>query len=354
MGFLLDDIQAVCEHLDIYRFSLLAHSAGAIYALATALRMPHRLAGRLHLLAPWIPPSQLPLLSSFPASPGTKGASAGSSSPALPRSQRFLRILPTPFLRLGNAAFLQGGLRGGGGGSTTSSPAAGRHTQSSGRARKSGDGYSAQASPRSSTNGPPPATLPRGFQPSLDAAGAPLFSDIDVHVPSDHSITGAVLLAGGAAVSSVPLPPSPSKSTRRAASAGTALARQRRYDAALTPALWTLATRAANPAVDLLVCLERRRNIGFAYPDAGVAATSASAAGGLCVRHGSRDARVPLENVRRLGRAMEKAGARCEVRVLEGEGHGLMSVAGVVGAVLTEIAKEAAAAAATGVAMGGR
>jgi len=334
----------VCEHLDIYRFSLLAHSAGAIYALATALRMPHRLAGRLHLLAPWIPPSQLSLLSSSPTFPGAKGASAGHSPPALPRSQRFLRILPTPFLRLGNAAFLQGGLRGGGG-NTASSPTAGRRPASLGRARKSGEGYSAQASPRSSTNVAPPVTLPRAFRPSVDAAGAPLFSDIDVHVPSDHSIAGAVLLAGGAAVSSVPLPPSPSKSTRRAASVRGTLARQRRYDAALTPALWTLATRAANPAVDLLVCLERRRGIGFAYPDAGAAATSASAGGGVCVRHGSRDARVPLENVRRLGWAMERAGAKCEVRVLEGEGHGLMSVAGVVGAVLTDIAKEAAVAA---------
>ena len=31
---------------------------------------------------------------------------------------------------------------------------------------------------------------------------------------------------------------------------------------------------------------------------------------------------------------------RCEVRVLEGEGHGLMASAGVMGAVLMEISKE--------------
>ena len=45
---------------------------------------------------------------------------------------------------------------------------------------------------------------------------------------------------------------------------------------------------------------------------------------------------MPLENVKWLGRNMPRA----EVRVLEGEGHGLMAVAGVMGGVLMEVSRE--------------
>lgn len=103
--------------------------------------------------------------------------------------------------------------------------------------------------------------------------------------------------------------------------------RQMTYDARLTHAIWDLATTGANPAVDLLVCLERRHTIGFRYVDI---------TRPVIVHHGSRDTRVPVDNVRWLGKTMK----RCEVRVLEGEGHGLMASAGVMGAVLMEISKE--------------
>ncbi|KAF4996134.1 hypothetical protein FDECE_12558, partial [Fusarium decemcellulare] len=46
-----DDVYAICQALKITKFSILAHSAGAIYALATALRMPQHIRGRIHLLA---------------------------------------------------------------------------------------------------------------------------------------------------------------------------------------------------------------------------------------------------------------------------------------------------------------
>lgn len=103
--------------------------------------------------------------------------------------------------------------------------------------------------------------------------------------------------------------------------------RQSEYDTRLTHAIWELATANANPAVDLLVCLERRQDIGFRYVDITKA---------VVIHHGSRDSRVPVENVRWLGKTMR----RCEVRVLDGEGHGLMASATVMGSVLTEIAKE--------------
>ena len=103
--------------------------------------------------------------------------------------------------------------------------------------------------------------------------------------------------------------------------------RQSDYDNRLTHMIWDLATTNANPAVDLLICLERRQAIGFRYVDINRA---------VVIHHGSRDTRVPVENVKWLGKTMR----RCEVRILEGEGHGLMASAIVMSNVLTEIAKE--------------
>jgi hypothetical protein len=103
--------------------------------------------------------------------------------------------------------------------------------------------------------------------------------------------------------------------------------RQQLYDNRLTHAIWQLATTGANPAVDLLVCLERRHTIGFRYVDI---------TRPVVIHHGSRDTRVPVDNVRWLGKTMR----RCEVRVLEGEGHGLMASAQVMGGVLMEISRE--------------
>jgi len=103
--------------------------------------------------------------------------------------------------------------------------------------------------------------------------------------------------------------------------------RRRLYDSRLTLAIWDLATTNANPSVDLLVCLERTRDIGFRYVDINRA---------IVIHHGSRDTRVPVENVKWLGRTMRQ----CEVRILEGEEHGLMASATVMANVLTEIAGE--------------
>ena len=104
-------------------------------------------------------------------------------------------------------------------------------------------------------------------------------------------------------------------------------ARARDYEECLTHSIWHLATSNSNPALDLLTCLERRRPIGFRYVDITRA---------VVIHHGSRDTRVPVENVKWLGKVMR----RCEVRILEGEGHGLMAVPGVMGDILTEVAKE--------------
>ena len=103
--------------------------------------------------------------------------------------------------------------------------------------------------------------------------------------------------------------------------------RQTEYDGRLTQTIWEAATTSANPAVDLLVCLERRQEIGFRYVDIRKS---------VVIHHGSRDSRVPVENIRWLSNMMPN----CEMRVLEGEGHGLMASATVMSSVLTEMAKE--------------
>lgn len=103
--------------------------------------------------------------------------------------------------------------------------------------------------------------------------------------------------------------------------------RQRAYDERLTFAIWDRATAHANPATDLIVCLETKQSIGFRYEDINRP---------VVIHHGSKDSRVPVDNVRWLGKIMRK----CEVRILEGEQHGLMASAQVMGNVLTEMASD--------------
>jgi len=47
-------VDEVADQLGVGKFSVLAHSAGAPYSLATALRVPERIFGSVHLLAPWV------------------------------------------------------------------------------------------------------------------------------------------------------------------------------------------------------------------------------------------------------------------------------------------------------------
>lgn len=273
---------AICQYLKLTKFSILAHSAGAIYALATALRMPQHIRGRIHLLAPWIPPSQM-------AAIGCQQQSLPIS--ALPYSQRFLRSLPTPFLRAANSSFL----------SATSASITTHLPKSSHRSKRKSLNFEipVACSGRSPGSASSPNALGNGYD--------------------ETSISKEAVLSGG-----------PGLSRRNDKSLSWRIAEKERlsnHDIRRTEAIWTLATTNANPAVDLLVCLERHQSIGFRYVDITRA---------VVIHHGSKDTRVPVENVKWLGKAMR----RCEVRVLEGEGHGLMASAAVMGGVLMEIAKE--------------
>ncbi|KAI5296390.1 hypothetical protein KEM52_003112 [Ascosphaera acerosa] len=247
-----DDIAIICNHLKIIRFSILAHSAGAIYALAAAMRMPQHIRGRIHLLAPWIPPSQIEMsniaISNVQRNPssasqsGSDTRNGSTSSPpelmrtrslAMPYSQRILKVLPTPIFKT--------------------------------------------------------ARLRR-----LARMKTIMIVIITITI-------------------------TPTRNREREHSAD--------HDARLASAIWDAATRNANPSVDLLVCLERHQPIGFRYADV---------THPCIVHHGARDSRVPVENVRWLGRTMP----RCEVRVLDDEGHALMARASVMSEILMSIAEE--------------
>ncbi|GKT54423.1 hydrolase [Colletotrichum tofieldiae] len=301
-----DDVYAICQALKITKFSILAHSAGAIYALATALRMPQHIRGKIHLLAPWIPPSQMNVFGTSQALPPTN---------AIPTSQRILRALPATFLKAANSSFM----------SATSSSITSSLPKTPRRSKRKSTATTGRDTP--ATHG-----SKRDTTPQLDKENLGLY---------DRASTGDDLSGRPAPTAMENMDRIRPNGTASAqghynadvqvlAAASDALMdkeRQTIYDTRLTHAIWELATTGANPAVDLLVCLERRHTIGFRYVDI---------TRPVVIHHGSRDTRVPVDNVKWLGKTMK----RCEVRVLEGEGHGLMASAGVMGSVLMEISKE--------------
>ncbi|KAJ5610784.1 hypothetical protein N7510_007503 [Penicillium lagena] len=285
-----DDVAIVCNYLRVTKFSILAHSAGAIYALATALRIPQHIRGRIHLLAPWIPPSQL-------SSIGSQKEPVPNN--AVPYSQRILRALPTSLLKVANTSFM----------SATSASITTSLPKSPRKAKR-------KPSAKDTLVANPGPTKPNGTLP-VETHQTP--EGEEKQLPPTPGIPNTAI-QNGARKSDATL-------GSRAKSPSEELERQRDYDTRLTHRIWELATTNANPAVDLLICLERRQTIGFRYVDI---------TRSVVIQHGSKDTRVPVENVQWLGKTMR----RCEVRILEGEGHGLMASAGVMGGVLTEIAKE--------------
>lgn len=253
--------------------------------------MPQHIRGRIHLLAPWIPPSQMNVFGASQSLPPTN---------AIPTSQRILRALPTPFLKAANSSFM----------TATSSSITSSLPKNPRRGKRKTTTKDAAA---------PTANLDQeNIGPTGYAKGAKDTQQGDMSIAMndmDHDRSHDTAAGGDTAVLAA------------AADAMADRERQVTYDSRLTHAIWELATTGANPAVDLLVCLERRHTIGFRYVDI---------TRPVVVHHGSRDTRVPVDNARWLGKTMR----RCEVRVLEGEGHGLMASAGVMGSVLMEISKE--------------
>jgi pimeloyl-ACP methyl ester carboxylesterase len=280
-----DDVAIVCNYLRVTKFSILAHSAGAIYALATALRIPQHIRGRIHLLAPWIPPSQLSTI-------GSQKDPAPTN--AIPYAQKILRALPTSLLKVANSSFM----------SATSASI----TRSVPKSPKRSKRKAAKETYNANT------ALAVPTIPSTETNSQSQRVDIAPTIKPSSATTASYRKSDTTLGSRAKFPEDEHE-------------RQRDYDTRLTYKIWELATTNANPAVDLLICLERRQDIGFRYVDI---------TRSVVIHHGSKDPRVPVDNVQWLGKTMR----RCEVRILEGEGHGLMASASVMGSVLTEIAKE--------------
>ncbi|TWU71229.1 hypothetical protein ED733_001278 [Metarhizium rileyi] len=298
-----DDVYAICQALKITKFSILAHSAGAIYALATALRMPQHIRGRIHLLAPWIPPSQMSVFGVSQTLPPTN---------AIPTSQKILRALPTTLLKAANSSFM----------TATSSSITSSLPKNPRRAKRKSNTHGKDNSNTGNRNVMPinekenPNPTPQKQDRPERKGSEKGFESPNMSENMDQiQPTGSSAVHRGAAIPESTMDVMTDKE------------RQMTYDNRLTHAIWELATTGANPAVDLLVCLERRHTIGFRYVDI---------TRPVVIHHGSRDTRVPVDNVKWLGKTMR----RCEVRVLEGEGHGLMASATVMGSVLMEMSKE--------------
>lgn len=333
-----EDVLAVCQHLGIIKFSILAHSAGAIYALATALILPHLVKGKVHLLAPWVPPSQLeaishPTASTLPANP-------------LPRSQRFLRVLPTPFLKAANSSFMTAT-------SASLKPATKRNvsrntpktTPRKGAVEQDDSPRRPMSHDRPDYNRRESMMLMDQFMPETNPMENFPLATRDGE-DDDAAFKRSLVVSATAS----PTDPNFAYATNGLNAAEHAeRERQVEYTSRLTQRTWDLATRDSNPATDLLVCLERNRDVGFRYTDVGRE---------IVITHGSEDKRVPVANVKWLAEQMNRRalgmnlGAResreswadpnakggCEVRVLQGEGHGLMASPAIMGDVLTEIA----------------
>ncbi|OCT51845.1 hydrolase [Cladophialophora carrionii] len=312
----VDDVAVLCNSLEITRFSLLAHSAGAIYALATALKMPQYVRGRIHLLAPWIPPSQMP-----------KGAALGPDSQPianLPFTHKILSVLPAQILKVANSRFL----------TATSASVDTKPLKSKKNKQIQIESLEVHLDyPHRDLNEDSPfrADMPE-VEPERPSTGTPNRA----RGMSCYQANNESLGIQGAAATSPKSDPrrqtfsaakSPAATSRPMSPRLSPEARQALYNQTLTHRIWTLATQNANPASDLVVCLERRRPIGFRYPEV---------TRSVVIHHGAKDSRVPLDNVRWLRSVMK----RCELKVLDDEGHGLMASASAMAAVLGEIAKE--------------
>lgn len=316
----VDDVAVICSSLGVERFSLLAHSAGAIYALATALKMPQYIRGKIHLLGPWIPPSQLAI-----------GQNGDNKAANLPTSHKILSFLPASFMKAANSRFLS---------ATSASLEPGsrkdRKREKNVDLSLDADLFNHEASLsradisyyNNQSMLPTPETTPSNIRSMNQPQNLSCYQSEQLRSPPLSPPPGLTNHPNQPRSST--LSPSPSAAGARTPNSYRALspeARTKLYNSTLTSRTWHLSTLNANPAIDLIICLERRRPIGFRYTDI---------TRHVVIHHGANDTRIPLENVRWLSSAMK----RCELRVLEGEGHGLMASATVMSEVLAEVGRE--------------
>jgi pimeloyl-ACP methyl ester carboxylesterase len=336
-------VEEVLDQLEIESFSILAHSAGAPYALASSIRLDERVKGSIHLLAPWV---------------STAAESAAGS-------YKWLRYVPSSVIKTAQAAewkvqawklgkpptvALQGV------GFDPRAPLSSESTASSpvfaNFAKDYPDDESDPTTPR------PPITFGRlspssSIASSLDqelairpSASTPSLLPVPARKPSlrtkkgskglfssifgsprlDESTSSSIAVASGSTVSqrtSLPLKRSTSASPEPALRSkdvkedlGTALLRA------------SHAESLRGGTADLLTILERtNKAAGFAYSDVERP---------VKVWHGLKDEKISLEGVLSMERTMQN----CKVTVIPGADHSLMTNVPVIVQVLRSIASD--------------
>ncbi|CDR37077.1 RHTO0S02e10484g1_1 [Rhodotorula toruloides] len=389
------------NHLNLSTFSILAHSAGAPYAVASSLHpsISPKVRGSLHLLAPWVsssadslagaykylryvpssvlrtaqaaewkvhgwrlgaPPTLVHSPVGYDARSGRMVEEAEGRVPVSPRESPGLLSPDGQLVTRRGSKGVMGGLGGLFSGGDRGSPSRARTLDSplptsdrrsslrpvSFFGRRTSDIGSSPKSPTSGGLAPPSPSTPvrrHSFFSSPKSTLSPPATPLRPDSPSPHSLrplsphspTHASFTASTSSLASRTTPsPALSDSPRPAIP-----------PAALIDGLLRAshAESLRGSTADLLVLLERtspssassssslpgQGQLGFSYADVPHR---------MKVWYGEKDDRISEASVRWLQREVE---GRCEVRVVQGAGHGLMTNSKVMLEVLESIAAEA-------------
>lgn len=280
-------VEQVADLLGIDRFSVLAHSAGAPFAAAVALLLPHRILGPLHLLAPWT---------------GVQQDSA----------YRWLRYVPDSVIKTAQVAewIIQGWkLNKEGPRAASKTPPIAVEDEASTAGRRD--------EPRGSDRGPIPPPKDRQLPTSRSA--------LEIRSDAFESGTSRSSRARGeepgwTARNAVDMG-RPDMSNAEDESTSTNVERE--------TALGLLKASHAESArgrVDDLNLILGKRPWGFGYADVHVDCE---------VWHGSKDERIPLSSSINLSKEMPN----CTLHIVDGAGHSLMTNTKVVVEVFESIRK---------------
>ncbi|KAK4055746.1 hypothetical protein OIV83_000293 [Microbotryomycetes sp. JL201] len=298
-------VQEFAQQLNLQKFSVLAHSAGAPYALATAAMSDDHVFGSLHLLAPWV----------------------STSADSLAGAYKLLKFVPTGVIKTAQAAEwkMQSWRLG--------KPPTIQHAAV---------GYNAKTGQLISGSGSLVSSSSKSVYDASDS-----MSTMTGVVPRTPPQYGAARFVNG--TESFSITPSPSSRRNSVASrmlSGAFLA---------TPPSSTSILGSASPSVsgtdlangllrashaeslrgstaDLMVILERTSK-----SSSGPAVRYENMSKRVKIWYGDKDERISINSIRTLEANLH---GRCEVRVVDGADHNLMTNGQVMLEVLESLARE--------------
>lgn len=281
-------VEKVADLLDIDKFSVLAHSAGAPFAAALGLLFPHRIQGPLHLLSPW------------------KGMQQDSG-------YRWLRYIPDGVIKTAHAADYR--------------------IQNW---KLSKEGSRAANRPRSSTASDGRTKARPSAATEIDRAPTPPPKDRIQDRIDSASETGSRLSRDTTGSSSDGMYVYQEAATRHAVEASrSALAHELEADGLMESQrddardlLKASHSESARGLVDDLNIVLGKRPWGFGYADVHLACE---------VWHGSKDERIPLSSSISLAKEMSD----CVLHIVDGASHSLMTNTNVILEVFESIREHA-------------